>query len=220
VTGGGAVGRTATAGEEVTPMQRHVGILAIQGDFAAHAAAVQRAGHLAELVRRPTDFHALDALILPGGESTAMWRGIRRDGLETPLRALIASGRPILGTCAGAILLASSVSNPPQEGLGALDIAIERNAYGTQLDSFDAIAETDDAASPFAGLPCVLIRAPRITRAGRRVRVHARIGGAPVLVSEGPVWAATFHPELTADGRVLDAVLGAASERGPCERGA
>lgn len=189
-------------------MQRHVGILAVQGDFSAHAVAVDRAGHAPTFVRQPADFTGLDALILPGGESTAMLRGIGRDGLQPPLRAFIASGRPILGTCAGAILLATDVTNPRQEAFAALDIDIERNAYGTQCDSFDTFAATDDPTSVFAGMRCVLIRAPRITRTGPRVRVHAWIQGAPALVSQGPVWAATFHPELTEDSRVLEAVLG------------
>lgn len=191
------------------PVPYLVGVLAIQGDFAAHAAAVEQAGHMTRLVRRATDFDGLDALIIPGGESTAMLRGIRRDELEAPLRAMIGSGLPVLGTCAGAILLARHVTNPHQESFAALDIDIERNAYGTQLDSFDAPAD-DGPDSPFARMRCVLIRAPRITRTGAGVQVHARIGGVPVLVNQGSVWAATFHPELTADGRVLAAVLGRA----------
>ena len=183
------------------------GVLAIQGDFAAHARAIGRAGHVPRLVRGPADFAAIDALVLPGGESTAMLHGIARDRLDSPLRAFLSSGRPVLGTCAGAILLAASVSNPSQASFGAIDINVERNAYGTQLDSFDTIAETDDPVSPFAGMRCVLVRAPRIIRTGSGVRVHARVGGFPALVSGGPVWAATFHCELTADCRVLRAVL-------------
>lgn len=185
----------------------NVGVLAIQGDFAAHARAITRTGHVPRLVRGEADFAAIDAFVLPGGESTAMLHGIARDQLDQPLRAFLSSGRPVLGTCAGAILLAACVSNPLQAAFGALDIAVERNAFGTQLDSFDTVAETDDPVSPFAGMRCVLIRAPRIIRTGSRVRVHARIGGTPALVSNGPVWAATFHPELTADCRVLRAVL-------------
>src|SRR5262245_31058159 len=104
-----------------------VGILAIQGDFAAHATAVRRVGHLPRLLRRPADFAEIDALIIPGGESTAMLRGIKRDGLDALLRDILHSGRPVLGTCAGAILLATQVTNPRQEGFAALDIDIERN---------------------------------------------------------------------------------------------
>jgi pyridoxal 5'-phosphate synthase pdxT subunit len=183
-----------------------VGILAIQGDFAAHAAVIARAGHDAVLVRRPSDFTALDGLVLPGGESTAMLHGIARDGLDAPLRAFLASNRPVLATCAGTVLLAREVYNPPQPSYGALDIDIERNAYGAQIDSFETSAETA-ADSPFADLRCVLIRAPRITRTGPRVTVHARVRGTPALVSTGAIWAATFHPELTGDLRVINAAL-------------
>jgi 5'-phosphate synthase pdxT subunit len=135
-----------------------------------------------------------------------MLHGIARDGLDAPLRAFLVSNRPVFATCAGAILLAHHVSNPAQRSYAALDIDVARNAYGSQVDSFEAVAETDDG-SPFEGLRCVLIRAPRIVRIGPTVSVHARVGGSPVLVSAGPIWAATFHTELTDDRRVLDAVL-------------
>jgi 5'-phosphate synthase pdxT subunit len=185
-------------------------VLAVQGDFAAHARALQRCGAQPQLVRTRDDLAGVAALILPGGESTAMLHGIERDGLEPALRAFLGSGRPVLGTCAGAILLAREVRNPAQRSLDALDVAIERNAYGTQLDSFVGTADTDDPASPFAKLPCVLIRAPRIARVGAAVSVHARIQGDPALVSCGPIWAVTFHPELGDDQRVLSAWLRAA----------
>jgi 5'-phosphate synthase pdxT subunit len=185
----------------------NVGILAVQGDFAAHARAVAGAGHRPVLVRHAREFADLDAFVLPGGESTAMLRGIERDQLEAPLCAVLAAGRPVFGTCAGAILLARHVRNPAQRSYAALDIDVERNAYGTQLDSFETTAETTGPGSPLAGLRCVLIRAPRIIRVGPGVRVHATVRGEPVLVSAGPIWAATFHPELTGDPRVLQAVL-------------
>jgi pyridoxal 5'-phosphate synthase pdxT subunit len=188
-----------------------VGVLAVQGDFAAHASALARGGVAARPVRSRDDLARVGALIVPGGESTAMLHGIERDGLEPALREFLASGRPVLGTCAGAILLAREVRRPAQRSLGALDIAIERNAYGTQLDSFACTAETEDPASPFAGLACVLIRAPRIARVGDAVTVHARIKGDPALVSCGPVWAATFHPELGEDLRVVAAWLRSAA---------
>ncbi len=179
-----------------------VGVLAVQGDFAAHARALARAGAEATPVRVAGDLAGTDALVLPGGESSAMLAGIARDGLEAPLRAFLASGRPVLGTCAGAILLARRVSRPEQRALGALDLDVERNAYGTQLDSFEAAA--DPASAPgFAALPCVFIRAPRIVRVGPTVEVLARVRGDAVLVRSGPIWAATFHPELTDDPRVL-----------------
>jgi 5'-phosphate synthase pdxT subunit len=185
-----------------------VGVLALQGDFAAHARALADNGHGTIPVRRPADLDAVDALVLPGGESTAMLKGIARGGLDGPLRAFFTSGRPVLGTCAGAILLARGVTGPVQPSFAAIDIDVERNAYGTQIDSFAAAAETDDPRSPFAGLRCILIRAPRIVRVGPAVTIHARVNGKPVLVSQAHIWAATFHPELTGDPRVVEAFLG------------
>ena len=178
-----------------------IGVLALQGDFAAHARALARAGWDAFAARTSGELGCADALVLPGGESTAMLRGIARDGLAPALRAHVAAGKPVLGTCAGAILLS----------LGALDVSVERNAYGTQVDSFVCTAEVDDPRSEFAGLECVLIRAPRITRVGPGVLVHARVKGDPALVSAGPLWAATFHPELSGDPRVYRAWLRSAS---------
>jgi 5'-phosphate synthase pdxT subunit len=177
-----------------------IGVLALQGDFGAHRRALGRLGAATVAVRKSSDLDAADALVLPGGESTAMLRGIDRDRLEEPLAAFLRSGRPVLGTCAGAILLARRVLNPPQRSFGALDIDVERNAYGTQLDSFAAPL---DAVGPLAGTVGVFIRAPRIRRVGPGVTVLAREGGDPVLVREGHIWAATFHPELGNDDRVL-----------------
>ncbi len=177
-----------------------VGILAVQGDFAAHAAAVTRVLARPMLVRKPTDLVAVDALVLPGGESTAMLRGLARDGLEQPLASFLGSGRPVLGTCAGAILLARKVTNPEQRSFGTLDIDVERNAYGTQLDSFEAPLDGDGLLADLRG---TFIRAPRITRVGPSVEVLARHDGHPVLVRDDTVWAATFHPELGNDDRVF-----------------
>ena len=190
-----------------------VGVLALQGDFDAHLRALRSVGAEPQLVRVPAEFEGLDALVLPGGESTAMLRGLERDALEPALLRFLASGRPVLGTCAGAVLLAREVRRPAQRSLGALDIEVERNAYGTQLDSFVCTAETNDPGSEFAGLECVLIRAPRITRTGAGVRVLARVKSDPALVSSGPIWAATFHPELTRDTRVQRAWLRSAASR-------
>jgi len=181
-----------------------VGVLAIQGDFAAHGRALARVGAAAFPVRKPGDLEALDALVLPGGESTAMLLGIARDGLEPALRAFLASGRPVLGTCAGAILIARRVVNPAQRSFDALDVELERNAYGTQRDSFATVVDDGGA---FEGLPAVFIRAPRIVRVGVGVEVLARVAGDPVLVRAGATWAATFHPELTDDDRVLGSWL-------------
>jgi 5'-phosphate synthase pdxT subunit len=182
-----------------------VGVLALQGDFAAHRLALGRLGVETVAVRKPTDLAGLDALILPGGESTAMLHGLERDGLEAPVRAFVESGRPVLGTCAGAILLARGVTNPPQRSFAVLDIDVERNAYGTQIDSFSAPLEADP---PFRGLRGIFIRAPRIRRVGASAQVLARHDGEPVMVRQGPIWAATFHPELGDDDRVLRCWLG------------
>ncbi len=177
-----------------------VGILAIQGDFAAHARALARVGAEPLAVRTPSELASLDALVLPGGESSAMLRGLARDGLEGPLRAFLASCRPVLGTCAGAILLARAVTSPAQPSFAALEVDVVRNAYGTQLDSFEADA---DAGGAYAGLRCAFIRAPRIERVGAGVEVLARVRGDAVIARSGPVWATTFHPELGDDDRVL-----------------
>jgi 5'-phosphate synthase pdxT subunit len=155
-------------------------------------------------VRAPADLAEIDALVLPGGESTAMLLGLERDGLETSVRAFVRSGRPVLGTCAGAILLAHAVVGPAQRSFDALDVDVARNAYGTQLDSFATVV---DAGGAFPDLPAIFIRAPRFVRVGPSVEVLAHVQGDPVLVRSGPVWAATFHPELADDARVHRAWL-------------
>jgi 5'-phosphate synthase pdxT subunit len=175
-----------------------VGILAIQGDVDAHAAALERIGAEAVRVRRKEDLAGLDALILPGGESTTISKGLERLGLYEPLEAFARAGHPILGTCAGAVLLAKEVENHPVKSLGLLDVVAVRNAYGTQVDSFSARIES----GPCAGLECVFIRAPRLRRPGPEVEVLARLDGWPVWVRQGVVMATTFHPELTDDPRV------------------
>jgi 5'-phosphate synthase pdxT subunit len=185
----------------VTTSGPRIGILAIQGDVAAHARALARAGAEACEVRTEKDIDGLDALVLPGGESTTISKGMARLGLYAPLRERIRAGMPVLGTCAGAILLARQVENRPVETLEVLDIIAVRNAYGTQVDSF--AAEVDAGAAPgLEGLRCVFIRAPRLRRPGEEVQVLARVDGEPVLVQQGHVLAATFHPELTQDPRV------------------
>jgi len=180
---------------------KRVGVLAIQGDFEAHAKALARAGAEAVLVRRAKELDDLDALILPGGESTTIAKGMERLGLYEPLRAFAASERCVLGTCAGAILLAARVENHPVPSLGLLDVTAVRNAYGTQVDSF--VADVDPGAAPgLEGLRCVFIRAPRLRDPGPEVEVLARVDGEPVLIRQGHRMAATFHPELTEDPRV------------------
>jgi 5'-phosphate synthase pdxT subunit len=189
--------------------RRHprVGILAIQGDVDAHAAALQRVGAEAVRVRRKEDLADLDALILPGGESTTIAKGLERLGLYEPLQDFARAGHPILGTCAGAILLAREVENHPVRSLGLLDVVAVRNAYGTQVDSFSTRA---DAAG--GDLECVFIRAPRLRRPGPDVEVLARVDGWPVWIRQGAVMATTFHPELTGDPRVHQTLVDMAAE--------
>jgi 5'-phosphate synthase pdxT subunit len=183
-----------------------VGVLAIQGDVEAHGRALARAGAEAVPVLREKDLDGLDALVLPGGESTTIAKGLARLGLYEPLRAFARAGRPILGTCAGAILLAKRVENRPVETLGLLDATAVRNAYGTQVDSFAAPAVAGGPAE-LRGLRCVFIRAPERRDLGPGVEVLARVDGRAVLVRQGNLIAATFHPELTDDTRVHGLLL-------------
>jgi len=182
-------------------MQRPVGVLAIQGDFAAHARALETLGARVIRVLREHDLDAIDALVIPGGESTTIAKGLARLELYAPLQRRIAAGLPVLGTCAGAILLAHRVVNHPVRVLDAIDVTAERNAYGTQVDSF-ATTVDDGAPEELAGLRCVFIRAPRLRDPGPAVEILARVDGHPVLVRQGHALAATFHPELTPDTRV------------------
>ena len=184
---------------------KKVGVLSLQGDFAAHGAALERAGAEAVFVREPAQFHALDGLVIPGGESTTMLKLMAYEpGLFDALREFGGS-KPVFGTCAGAILMAGEVSNPPQESFGLMDIAVERNAYGRQIDSrvteVDTEPEFERRTAP-GKLEAVFIRAPIIRRVGPSARVLIRYHGDPILVEEGHHLAATFHPELTADSRV------------------
>jgi pyridoxal 5'-phosphate synthase pdxT subunit len=176
-----------------------VGILAVQGDYEAHAAALARAGAEPVLVRTPGDMHDIDALILPGGESTTQLQFLREEGLEQAIHDFAKEKRPIFGTCAGAILLANKVTNPPQESLGLADITVERNAYGRQLSSAVRTGESHISPEP---IEMVFIRAPIIAKAGRGVKVLAEYNGDPVLVQQGNILIATFHPELSADSAV------------------
>jgi 5'-phosphate synthase pdxT subunit len=175
-----------------------IGVLAIQGDFAAHAQALEDAGAEAIEVRKPTQLDGLDGLILPGGESTTFLRFLERDHFLQALAAFVAE-KPSFGTCAGCILLARNVSHPPQESLAAMDISVERNAYGRQIDSAIRTGETQLPGGP---LEMVYIRAPRIAAVGPGVDVMAERDGFPVLVRQGDLLAATFHPELSNDRRV------------------
>ena len=190
-------------------MIARVGILAIQGDVEAHRRMLEDLGVEVSEVLSENDLDAVDALVIPGGESTTIAKGIERLGLQKALQTRIAEGMPVLGTCAGAILLARAVENHPVPVLGAMDVTAVRNAYGTQVDSFAAPVD-DDVAAGLEDLRCVFIRAPRLTDPGPDVEVLARVDGRPVLMRERNVLAATFHPELTPDSRVHAMFLGAA----------
>jgi len=181
-----------------------IGVLALQGDFAAHAAALRRAGADVREVRRVADLEGLQGLVLPGGESTALLKLMADEPWFEALRRFAKNGGALLGTCAGAILLAREVRGPTQASLGLLDAAVERNAYGRQVDSFEA-----DVAVPALGgaLRGVFIRAPRFVAAGPGVEVLGRLGDEPVLLREGRVIAATFHPEIARDDRLHRALL-------------
>jgi 5'-phosphate synthase pdxT subunit len=185
-------------------MGKKVGVLALQGDFDAHVKALERAGAEPVLVNTPEDLQKVDGLIIPGGESTTMLRIIGETGLKQPI-ADFAAAKPVFGTCAGAILMAKEVSNPEQFSFGAVDLTVERNAYGRQIDSRVATIEPDEEfakRTSGGGMEAVFIRAPIIRRTGPNVRVLAQYEGDPVLVEQGKHLVATFHPELTSDPRV------------------
>jgi pyridoxal 5'-phosphate synthase pdxT subunit len=174
-----------------------VGVLALQGGFEAHEKILRSLGAEPREVRVPDDLDGLDALIIPGGESTVMTLGIEREGMAEPLRALGSGGTPILGTCAGMIML-------DRDHLGVLDIATERNAFGRQLRSFEAELELDGIGP----LRAVFIRAPWVTDHGEGVDVLARVDGHTVAVRQGNVVAVAFHPELAGETQLHELLLG------------
>jgi len=185
-------------------MKKRVGVLALQGDFEAHGRALERAGAEPVYVRSAGELEGLHGMVLPGGESTTMLKLLRAQGLFEELKAF-AQSRPVFGTCAGVILMANDVVHPSQESLGLLDLSVERNAYGRQIDSTIArLAPSEEFESrTFPGqLEAVFIRAPIIRRAGEKSTVLAEFRDEPVLVEQGRHLVATFHPELTADSRV------------------
>jgi 5'-phosphate synthase pdxT subunit len=177
-----------------------IGVLAIQGDFALHAKMLERIGAPYKLVKHVSELAEVGGLIMPGGESTTMLKFFSNEGMGGAIKEFVGAGQPVFGTCAGAILLAKEVLNPAQERLGLLDITIERNAYGRQVDSSVRQGECPELSS--RPVEMVFIRAPIIRRAGEVVRVLGRCDGLPVLVEQDNILAATFHPELTEDETV------------------
>lgn len=182
-----------------------VGVLAIQGDFEAHATMLERLGAEPRPVRAPADLDGLDGLVIPGGESTTMALGIEREGLGGPLRELASAGTPVLGTCAGLILL-------DREHLGVLDLTARRNAFGRQSQSFEA--EVALAGVDGGPLPSVFIRAPWVEEHGDGVEVLAAVDGHPVAVRQGNVLAVAFHPEVAGDDRLHSWLIELARARG------
>ena len=175
-----------------------IGVLALQGAYDAHVLTLTSLGAKTHLVRVPSELDGLDGLVMPGGESTTMLKFLDRNGFFEVLRDYVKS-TPTFGTCAGAILLANHVEHPPQRSLGVLDITVERNAYGRQIDSTILKGETSLPGGP---LEMVFIRAPRIRSTGPEVETLAARDGFPTLVRSGNILAATFHPELSRDHRV------------------
>ncbi len=180
-----------------------VGVLGLQGDVREHVRALEAVGASASVVKRPDQLAAVDALVLPGGESTTIGKLLDRYELIEPLRGRVADGMPLYGTCAGAILMARDIvgDQDAPHRLGVLDVVVRRNAYGRQLDSFEADLPIEGLAEDFRA---VFIRAPMIESCGDDVEVLAVVEGRPVLVRQGRLLASTFHPEMTADARVHD----------------
>ena len=187
-------------------MTGKIAVLALQGDFAAHARRLREIGLDSFEARKPEELERAAGLVVPGGESTTLWKFFESAPWEDAIRRFAATGRPVLGTCAGAIVLAREVTHPAQKGMGLLDMTVERNAYGRQVDSFVGEVDAPDFGR---ALPAVFIRAPRIRRVGPGVEVIATRSGEPVLVRQENVFAATFHPELTSDTTVHELAFGA-----------
>lgn len=184
-----------------------VGVLALQGAFALHIEALQSCGASATEVRRAADLSQVDALVIPGGESTTISKLLDSNELRGPLSDRIVSGMPVFGTCAGMILLASEVldGRSDQSSFSALDISVRRNGYGRQLDSFEADLDVAGFDQPYRA---VFIRAPVVERVGPDIEILAEVHGNAVLVRSGPILVASFHPELTSDHRLHQLFLG------------
>ena len=182
-------------------MQPLVGVLALQGAFAAHEAALADAGAFTRQIRTPADLAGVHALVMPGGESTTMSKLLESSGLFDEVKARLSDGMPVFGTCAGMILLATEVldGRPDQRSFGAIDVAVRRNGYGRQIDSFETDIPVEGLDQPFHG---VFIRAPKVESSGPGVHVLASHEGVPVLARQGNVMVASFHPELTGDARL------------------
>ena len=187
-------------------MQPVIGVLALQGAFVAHERALRSLGVATQQVRTPADLACVQALVMPGGESTTMSKLLDTSGVFDALKGRLAEGLPVFGTCAGMILLAADVldGRPDQHSFGAIDVAVRRNGYGRQIDSFETDIAVTGLAAPFHA---VFIRAPKVERAGTSVEVLAEHEGVPVLARQAHVMVASFHPELTPDARLHELFL-------------
>ena len=181
-----------------------IGVSGIQGDFREHKWMIEKLGHETLVVRTPQELEKVDALIIPGGESTTMIRIMKRIGLFDALKEKILNGFPVYGTCAGLIVLAKEIENYPQESLGVIDIKVMRNAYGRQVDSFDEMVEIKGFDKPFKA---VFIRAPRVDDWGPEVEVLSMLDNHPIMLRQKNVLVTSFHPELTDDTRVHEYFL-------------
>jgi 5'-phosphate synthase pdxT subunit len=181
-----------------------IGVLALQGAFDSHQALLERLGRPSLQVRTPAQLERVDALVMPGGESTTMSRLLVTSELFEPLAARLVDGMPAFGTCAGMILLASEVldGRPDQRSFGVIDISVRRNGYGRQLDSFETELEVPGLGIGAERFHGVFIRAPKVTRVGPEVEILAEHAGVPVLLRHGPITVASFHPELANDPRL------------------
>jgi pyridoxal 5'-phosphate synthase pdxT subunit len=181
--------------------RRLVGVLALQGGFVAHQHVLEAAGAATRQVRRPYDLRGVEALVIPGGESTTMSKLLTTSGLFDEIKALLSDALPVFGTCAGMILLASEVldGRPDQVSFGAIDLSLQRNGYGRQIDSFETDLDVVGLEHPFHAL---FIRAPKVVAVGPNVEVLAEHEGVPVVARQGHVMVASFHPELTGDARL------------------
>ena len=185
-------------------MPARVGVLSLQGDFREHLKTLAALGADGIEVRTPAQLEGIEALIIPGGESTTIGKLAERFGLMEPLRHRIEAGMPVYGTCAGMILLAREVTDGEQPLLGALDVVVERNAFGRQNESFEEELAIDGLDEPFRA---VFIRAPWVAKVGEGVEVLAAVDDHPVLVRQGHILASSFHPELTGDHRLHQMLL-------------
>jgi 5'-phosphate synthase pdxT subunit len=183
-----------------------VGVLGLQGDVREHLGALETAGASPVIVKRPEELQSVDALVLPGGESTTIGKLLDRFGLLGPLAERVERGMPVYGTCAGMILLAARIEGRDEapHRIAALDVTVVRNGYGRQVDSFEADVDVKGFDYPFRA---VFIRAPLVEEAGPRVEVLSEVDGRPVLVREGPILASSFHPEMTGDARIHEMFL-------------